>query len=135
MPTSSVGRVSNRGVTLLEMLVVMAIIAIMTGISYPSITSGIDSLRLNAASQSVVSFLNSGLNRAERRQQAMEITIDRSQNELSLRSTDPGFVRQLSLPEGITISKILPEVPDQDEPVRTFMLYPGGACPESACCC
>lgn len=107
----------------------MALIAIMAGISYPSITSGIDSLRLNAATQSVVSFLNSGLNRAERRQQAMEVTVDRTDNVLYLRSVDPSFVRTLNLPEGITIAKVLPEIPDQDSPTRVFMLYPGGTAP------
>ncbi len=123
MPTLSVGRASKRqGVTLIEMLVVVAIMAVIAGVSYPAIASGIDSLRLNAASQSVVAFLNSGLNRAERRQQAMEITIDKSENALYLRSAEPGFVRKLELPDGITIAKVLPDS-------RSFLLYPGGTVP------
>lgn len=123
MPILSVGRANKRsGVTLIEMLVVVAIMAIIAGISYPAIASGIDSLRLNAASQSVVAFLNSALNRAERRQQAMEITIDKTENALYLRSAEPGYVRKLELPDGITIAKVLPEA-------RSFLLYPGGTVP------
>ena len=64
MPTSSVGRTSGprdrAGVTLIEMLVVVALISLMVGISFPAITSGIDSLRLNAATNGIVSFLNYG---------------------------------------------------------------------------
>ncbi len=82
MPTSSVGKTRRgaaraAGVTLIEMLVVVALISLMVGISYPAITSGIDSLRLNAATNSVVSFLDYGLSRAERRQQMVEITISK----------------------------------------------------------
>ena len=124
-----VGSGHKRGVTLIEMLVVVAIMAIIAGVSYPAIASGIDSLRLNAASQSVVAFLNSGLNRAERRQQAMEITIDKSENVLYLRSAEPGFVRKLELPEGVTISKVLPELGEEGQPSRSFLLYPGGTVP------
>ena len=129
MATSSVGRASRRGVTLLEMLVVVTIIALMAGVTYPSVSSGIDTLRLNAASQSVVSFLNSGLTRAERRQQAVEVTVARSENALYLHSTEPGFEQKLDLPDGVTIVKILPELPVESSGPRNFMLYPGGTVP------
>lgn len=131
MPTLSVGRASKRtrGVTLLELMIVVAIIAIISGISYPAITSGIDSLRLNAASQSVVAFLNAGLNRAERRQQAVEITIDQTTGVLRMRSSEPGFARTLELPEGVSVLKVLPEPPENDQTTRTFLLYPGGTVP------
>ncbi len=129
MPTSSVGKTSSRGVTLLELLIVTAIISLIAGLSYPALTSGIDSLRLNAASRSVVSFLNSGLNRADRRQQPVEITVTKADNSLVMRSTDPSFIRKLDLPKGITIVKIMPELPVEDTLPRSFMLYPGGSVP------
>ncbi len=68
------------GVTLIEMVVVVALISLMVGISYPALTSGIDSLRLNAATNGVVSFLDYGLSRAERRQQVVEIIISKADN-------------------------------------------------------
>jgi prepilin-type N-terminal cleavage/methylation domain-containing protein len=117
------------GVTLIEMIVVVGIISLIVGIAFPAVTSGIDSLRLNAATNSVVSFVNSGLNRAERRRQVVEITISKSENSLSMRSTEPGFFRKLALPAGISIMHVLPELPDNPEVPRVFMLYPGGAPP------
>ena len=99
MPTSSVGK-TNSGVTLIELVVVVALISIMVGISFPAITSGIDSLRLNAAANSIVAFFNTGLSRAERRQQVVEITILKARNSLEMHSSEPGFVRTLELPEG-----------------------------------
>jgi prepilin-type N-terminal cleavage/methylation domain-containing protein len=128
MRTSSVGR-TEAGVTLIEMLVVVALIAIMAGVSFPAFTSGIDSLRLNQATASVANFLNTGLNRAERRQQAVEILISRAQNYLEMRSAEPGFYRRLDLPDGISITHILPEAADVAEVSRSFLLYPGGSVP------
>jgi prepilin-type N-terminal cleavage/methylation domain-containing protein len=134
MPTSSAGRTSrpaSAGVTLIEMLVVIALISLMVGISYPAITSGIDSLRLNAATNGVVSFLDYGLSRAERRQQMVEITISRSDNSIEMRSSEPGFYRKLALPDGVSIVQVLPPLPENSDPNirRNFLLYPGGTVP------
>jgi prepilin-type N-terminal cleavage/methylation domain-containing protein len=139
MPTSSVGRISDEstsrraasGVTLIEMLVVIALISLMVGISFPAITSGIDSLRLNAATNGVVSFLDYGLSRAERRQQMVEITISKADNSIEMRSSEPGFYRKLRLPDGVSIVQVLPPLPEDAEPdlKRDFLLYPGGTVP------
>jgi prepilin-type N-terminal cleavage/methylation domain-containing protein len=128
MPTSSVGK-TNSGVTLVELLVVVSLISLMIGISFPAITSGVDSLRLKAATNSVVSFFNTGLSRAERRQQVVEITISKTENALSMRSTEPGFTRRMELPEGVSIAQVLPELPQNPLAPRTFLLYPGGTVP------
>jgi prepilin-type N-terminal cleavage/methylation domain-containing protein len=119
------------GVTLIEMLVVVALIALMAGISYPAITSGIESLRLRGATNGVVSFLDYGLSRAERRQQMVEITISKADNSIEMRSSEPGFFRKLELPEGVSIVQVLPQLPDNPDPnlKRDFLLYPGGTVP------
>jgi type II secretory pathway pseudopilin PulG len=124
---SIIGKTS--GITLVELLVVVAIISLMVGISFPAITSGIDSLRLNAATNGVVGFFNTGMNRAERRQQVVAITISKTENEISMRSTEPGFVRKLEIPQGVTITRIFPELPDNPDAPRSFLLYPGGTVP------
>ncbi len=110
------------GVTLMEMLIVVALIALMVGVSFPSITSGVDSLRLMSATDAVATFLNSALTRAGRRQQVMEITFDTKAGKLELRSTDPGFLREAQLPDGIAITKLDPDT-------RSIFLYPGGTVP------
>lgn len=132
MRTFAVGRTSSRGragITLIEMMVVVMLISLMVGISFPAISSGVDSLRLNAATNGVVSFVNSGLSRAERRQQVVEITISKAENSLSMRSTEPGFFRKLELPPGVSITHVLPELPQNPDAPRSFMLYPGGTAP------
>lgn len=118
------------GVTLIEMMVVVALIGLMAAISFPSVSSGLDSIRLVSAADSIGAFLNSGLNRAERRQQPVEITISPRDHTLTMRSTDPGFVRTLGMPEGVTIAAVHPALPPGiDEPSQTFLVYPAGAIP------
>jgi prepilin-type N-terminal cleavage/methylation domain-containing protein len=119
---------NRRGVTLMEMMLVTALIAVMVGVGFPAVSSGVDSLRLSSATDAVASFLNAALNRAERRQQVMEVTISREQNQLTLRSTEPGFLRELTMPAGVTITRILPDDHHAGQD-RHILLYPGGTVP------
>ncbi|MBX5494717.1 MAG: prepilin-type N-terminal cleavage/methylation domain-containing protein [Bryobacteraceae bacterium] len=119
---------SRAGVTLVEMLVVVAIVGLMAGISFPAVTSGLETLRLNEASETTVAFLNAALTRADRRQQVMEITISAPARTITARSTEPGYVRTLSLPDGISIARVFPELPEPENE-RRFLLYPTGTVP------
>jgi prepilin-type N-terminal cleavage/methylation domain-containing protein len=142
MPILSVGRASNqplpdgrgspsasaRGVTLVEMMVVMTIIALMAGISFPAVSAGIDSVRLRSATDSLASFLNAAVNRAERRQQAVEVAISPKDNALTSYSSEPGYTRELKMPDGITIEGVLPKNPEEEGP-RRLILMPGATVP------
>jgi prepilin-type N-terminal cleavage/methylation domain-containing protein len=120
---------SQAGVTLIEMLIVAALISLVVGIMFPAVTSGLDSLRLQQASDAIAGFINSALNRAERRQVTVEVTVDKAANLVSQRSTEAGFLKQLEMPDGVHIVEVLPEQPENNAPQRHFLLYPGGAAP------
>ncbi len=115
------------GVTLIEMMVVVTLIAIMIGISFPAVGSGVDSLRMSSSADAVASFLQGAVNRTERRQQMMEMTISPPENALILAGEN--FLRRYNLPEGVTIAEVLPPVPLDVRLPRHFLLYPGGAPP------
>ena len=117
----------RRGVTLVEMLIVVAIIGLMAAVSFPSVSSGLESLRLASASDSIVSFLNAGLNRAERRQEAVEVTISTKDNAVFL--TSASLSRKLEMPSGVTIQQVWPTLPEETDAPRVFLLLPGGAIP------
>ena len=61
----------ERGVTLVELLIVVAIAGAMVAVVLPTFSNGLENMRLSQASDSVAAFLNGALNRAERRQQAL----------------------------------------------------------------
>ena len=115
------------------MLIVTAIIGLVAGLSFPSAASGVEQLRLRSASDSIVGFLNTAIDRAERRQQVIELLISPQENALLARSSDLAFSRRLELPVGFRMSSIRPDA----QPVaaginmtpRRFLLYPGGTVP------
>jgi len=109
------------------MMIVLAIIGLITAISFPSVSSGLESIRLSGASDSIVSFLNAGLNKAERGQTPVEIVISIAENKIKIAAT--GSARELPMPESIHIVKIHPPVREGDEESRTIVLYPNGSIP------
>jgi len=104
------------------MLIVVAIIAAIVSISFPSLTAGLAGIRLTSAAGSVASFLNSTLNSVDRREKAAAVLISPASNMLAVYTEDSGDkpVKKLEMPAGINI--------DGDQP-RRFLLFPGGACP------
>jgi prepilin-type N-terminal cleavage/methylation domain-containing protein len=121
--------VERRGVTLMEMLVVVTLVALAAGLSYPVAASGLESLRLSSAADSLAGFLNTALVSAERRQQAIELTIAPRESAVRFRGLDPASRRELLLADGVRIRGVLPETTLDPGDPRRYLLYPGGAPP------
>jgi prepilin-type N-terminal cleavage/methylation domain-containing protein len=126
----------ERGVTLLELLLVMTIIAVMTAVTYPTAIAGLDSLRLRSAADRVMSLLNLALDRADRIQQVVEIRVSPQENAISARSMDLSLNRTLELEVPVRIASVEPATqPQADDGTappdvqRRFLLYPGGTPP------
>jgi type II secretory pathway pseudopilin PulG len=111
------------------MMVVAAIIGLIVSISAPSLSAGLDSVRMATAADNVASFLNAAVNRAERRQEPIELIILPKENRLVIYSSQPGFVRELKLPDGVSIQAILPELAMEADGARRLMLLPGASVP------
>ena len=115
-------RSSTSGVTLLELLIVVTIIGIVAGVSFPSVTSGLSGLRLQTASGSVASFLTSSMNRVDRREEAAAIVVSPQENRLAVFTANSGDTptRTMQMPQGIRI--------EGEEP-RRYLFMPGGTVP------
>lgn len=120
---------TERGVTLIEMLIVVSIIALMAGIMFPSATSGLDSIRMASAADSLAAFMTSAVNRAERQQVLIEFTVSKVENAVYIRHT-PDFERRFEMPDGIRITAVLPEAPVDPALPRRYLIYPGGTPPK-----
>jgi len=119
----------QRGVTLIEMVIVVALLGVMVGITFPAVSSGIDSIRIASASDSVASHLNSALNYANRRQEPVLIEFSVVEDSMRVRGAQPGFDKTLEMPDGVDIRSILPPIPADLNTPRRFMVYPGGTVP------
>jgi prepilin-type N-terminal cleavage/methylation domain-containing protein len=129
MPTSSVGNRAEAGVTLIEMVVVVAVIGLIVAVVAPSMASGLDSVRMASATDDVATFLNSAVNRAERRQQPVMVAISIRENKLVMYSNEAGFTRELRMPEGIAIESVLPGDVNAGQDGIRLMLLPGASVP------
>jgi prepilin-type N-terminal cleavage/methylation domain-containing protein len=123
-------RSNRKGVTLIEMLVVVTIIGLLLAVVAPSFGSGIDSIRLNGAADSLVAFLNAAQNASEGRQTVVEVSIERAERRIITRSNSSVFNRTYQLPEGVSIAEVRPAVANlpPDQPYR-FLLLPGSGMP------
>ena len=112
-------------------MIVVTLIALVSGLSYPSAVAGIEGLRLRSTSDQILSFLNTALDRATRRQQVVEIRISPEENAMMARTADMSFERKFQVAEPIRISAVTPALPGSPDPKgpRRFLIYPGGTIP------
>ena len=112
------------------MVVVVAIIALIVGLSLPAASAGLDSVRIVSATDSVAAFLNAAVTRAERRQQPIELVVFAQEGRLALYSNEPGFTRELTMPDGVSIEAVLPALENADPATpRRFLFIPGATVP------
>jgi len=117
-----VKRQTQSGVTLIEMLVVVVIVSVMAGISFPAFTAGLAGVRLSSAAGSAASFLTSAMNRVDRREEAAAIVISPAENLLAVYTAASGDKpeRKFDMPQGIRI---------EGDALRRYLLMPGGTAP------
>ncbi len=93
----------RRGITLLELLVAMSLAGMILAISFPTVTRGLDGVRLQASGRRVAAFVNLVRSRAERDQTPIEIRIEPRRNRISALSADGRWERELQLPEEVQL--------------------------------
>ena len=111
-----------RGITLIELLVAMAIIALMVSISYPTMTRGLDGIRLKTAVDRAGTFFNAARQAADRRQEPVQFTVDPKRNQLTTLSADGAWEDHLVLDKSTKMA-----FPSK---MQSLILYPGDPPPE-----
>jgi prepilin-type N-terminal cleavage/methylation domain-containing protein len=113
--------VSRRGITLLELVVAMAIAGMIMAISFPSLTSGLDGIRLRTSAEQVAALLNLAKARVERDQVPVEVVIDPSLSKITALAVDGKWERSFTIQDA-WIARVSPSA--ESGPTR-FVLLPG----------
>ena len=111
----------------------MALVALVAGMAAPSVSAGLDTLRLRSTSDAIIGFLNTALARADTRQQVVEIVISPAEGTLIAISADRGFQKRLEIASPIKILSVQPALvadADDQNQTRRFLVYPGGSVPK-----
>ena len=122
-------RRAQRGITLLEMMIVMTIVALMVGVMYPNIAAGLESMRMRSATDSVAAFLTQALLRTERTQEPVELVLHPGSGRMELHGALQGFQRQLQLPDGVTVFRVQPTLPGDPPEERSILFLPAANVP------
>lgn len=120
----------RRGITILEMLIVVMLVSLLAGLTYPSVTSGLDALRLRSAADGAAALLAQAMARVERTQAPLELVIDRAAGLLVVRDPAGRFHLEQRLEPGISVVAVLPPLAGAgEETARVLLLEPGAPFP------
>jgi prepilin-type N-terminal cleavage/methylation domain-containing protein len=95
----------RRGVTLVELLIAVAIIAVIVSVSAPGLTTGLATVRLSSASGDAATFLTRTMNKVESREEAAAVVISPAMNAIETFTAASGEkpASELKMPQGIFI--------------------------------
>jgi general secretion pathway protein H len=109
----------RKGFSLIEVVVVMAVIALALTLVGPRIGAGIGRLELEQAAQSVRSFVKVGRSQAQRADRQHFIVIDSKQDSIVLLDADMRPIRRQSMPASVHFV-------DTDSELLSFAIAPSG---------
>lgn len=112
---------STSGITLIEMLVVVGIVALVMAIAFPNVTSGLDGIRLKTTTDRVGSFWSSARQRADRFQTPVQVTVDPFANELRAAAVTNDWSDSFDLTNRIHVVGLIGP--------RRYLIYPGTPSP------
>jgi type II secretion system protein H len=125
----------QRGVTLLELIVVVALASVLLGVVFPSVGAGLRTLELRSAAERVAASARYARDQAVHRQRFYELEIDAEAGTVTVTDFSGESRRSFELPATVRVERILP---DEDafprararaERPRRFLFSPDGNTP------
>ncbi|MBI4465016.1 MAG: GspH/FimT family pseudopilin [Acidobacteria bacterium] len=121
---------TQRGVTLLELLVVIALVSLLVAVVFPSVGAGLRTLELRSSAQRVAVAARFARDQAIHRQRFFQLEIDSQKKTVSVLDVAEGQRRSFELPTSVHVEKILPEEQGRLSTTRQFVFSPDGAVPQ-----
>jgi general secretion pathway protein H len=116
------------GVTLVEMLVVVAIASILLAVVFPSVGSGLGTMELKSAATRVAGAARYARDQAVYHQKTFEFQIAPQQGVFTVTDLTGENERRYELPESVRIASLTPST-GAEESVRRFWFLPDGGAP------
>lgn len=117
---------SAAGITLMELLVAMALIAILSALVYPSFGNALADLRLNGAGRQVVSACRLAKSEAVARRESFRLIVNIEKNQVALADASLRTLKELEFPAGIRIIQVQKFSETGAHDVSDFYFFPNG---------
>jgi len=133
--TYAVGRITTRfaatgsqekGFTLLELAVVVLIIVLVLGLSYPSMSRGTSMLHMQTAGRDVLSALRFAREKAISEQTEVRLIVNRREQKLILVNVLDKPLREYALPSDVKIRRLVKAKIEIQGDVMTVRFLPNG---------
>lgn len=115
------GMTGKRGFTLIEIILVMAIMAIGLGLAGPRIGAGLSRIELKSSAQRIHGLLKMARQQAQSSDRVQYVILDKGQRSATLVNSEMKIVRQEALSSSIDL--VLPG----DSPTTAIAVSPSGA--------
>jgi general secretion pathway protein H len=115
-----------RGFSLLELMIVLLLMAVVSAVVYPSMSSGMRGLRLESTARRVATLMKVARNRAVQEQSVYRVGFDREKNVYFLADDYGKSLREFPLGEEITCKQISVDGEALDGQVIFVNFYPTG---------
>ena len=123
------GGKGSQGVTLLELLVVVALASLLIAVVFPSVGAGLRTLELRSSAQRLAAAARFARDQAIHRQRFFQLEIDSEHRTVSVLDVERGERRSFELPASVQVEKVLPEEGSKLSPTRQFLFSPDGGSP------
>jgi len=118
------------GVTLMELLVVIALASILLAIVFPAVGSGLGTLELRSAATRVAAIARHARDQAVYRQKTMQMEINSEAGTVSVADLEGGGQQRYEFPDTVHVQEVLPSEDAAASRTRRFFFFPDGAAPE-----
>ncbi len=116
----------TRGITLLELLVVITLMAILGALVYPSFGTAISTLRLKGAARQLVSACRSAKWEAISKKKPYRLLVDLGKARVIVSDPSETVTREVDLPAGITITQAQKISEGQPSDASELLFFPNG---------
>lgn len=117
----------QKGFTLLELLIVLAVLVLVLAVSYPSLSRGTAALSLRTTGRDVLNTFRHAREKAVTQQSGMRVTVDRENQKLLLADDFGEGGREYLLPENVRIERVLLGGVETGEGTATIRFLPNGS--------
>lgn len=121
---------STSGVTLMELLVVIALASILLAIVFPAVGSGLGTLELRSAATRVAAAARYARDQAVYRQRIYQLEIDDVTRSVSVSDIEGGGQQSYQFPPSVQVEAVLPAEDATPTRRRRLFFFPDGSAPD-----